>query len=82
MTIVLATIVDTDALLKSVVGGLGSALFVTLTFSIAIFGAVRVSELRRDGRGLVAAASAMVFGLALAAWAAAIVFGLIVMTQK
>jgi hypothetical protein len=83
MTGVLATtIVDTSALLKVVVASLVAGIGVTAAFSLAIMGATRFTEMRRDGRAVEAAAFAGVALVALAASAAAVVFGLIVMTSK
>ena len=83
MTAVLATaIVDTSALLKVIVASLVAGIGVTAAFSLAIMGATQFTEMRRDGRGVEAAAFAGIALVALAASAAAVVFGLIVMTSK
>ncbi len=78
----IATIVDTQALLDTVVASVVAGLGVTLIFSIALYGVARFGEMTRVGRG----GSAMAFGaLAIAAaiaFAAAITVGIIVMTSK
>jgi hypothetical protein len=78
----LATVVDTDALLKTVIAALVAGVGVTLVFSVAILGAARFADLSRDGR----MASAIAFGVlalvALAAAATAVTIGIIVMTTK
>jgi hypothetical protein len=80
--VILATIVDTDALLKTIVAAFVAGVGVTFIFSLAILGASRFVDLSRDGRG----AEAIAFGaLALAAVLvalAAVTLGIIVMSQK
>jgi hypothetical protein len=78
----IATVVDTEALAKTVVASLVSAVGVTLVFSIAILGAARFLELNRSGRTAAAVAYGTLALLALAACAAALVVGIIVMTTK
>jgi hypothetical protein len=82
MGTVIAAIVDTDSLLKTVVASFVAGVGVTLVFSIALFGVARFAEMSREGRG----ASALVYGslgvLATLVFAAAITVGIIVMTQK
>jgi hypothetical protein len=78
----LATIVDWQQLgevaLASLIAGVG----VTLAFSLAIVGAVRMAEYRRDGRAFEASAYGALMLLALAASGGAIAVGVIVMTTK
>jgi hypothetical protein len=78
----LATVVEWDALLKTVVGAFVSGVGVVLIFSVAILGAARFAEMNRDGR----LAAASLFGaltvVALAAVGAAVAIGIIVMTAK
>jgi hypothetical protein len=80
--ILLATVVETDALLKtalfSVVAGVG----VTLAFSMAILGATRFAELRRDDRIGAATAAAVLTAVGFLAWVAAIAAGILEMTSK
>ena len=45
----LATIVDTEALLKTVVAAFVAGVGMTLIFSLAILGVARFAELSRDG---------------------------------
>ena len=78
----LATIVDTKALLETCLAALVSGVGIALTVSLAILGAARFAEASRRQRGLEAAAFA-VLGLAgLVATTAAIVAGIIVMTSN
>jgi hypothetical protein len=79
---VLAEVVDWAALGEviavSLVGGVG----VTFAFSLALLGAVRSADMRRDERFVEAGAYAALGLIGLAVTAAALVFGIIVMTSK
>ena len=78
----LASIVDTGALLKSVVASMIAGIGVTIIFSVALLGAIRSLDYGREGRGVAAAAAGALAVLALAATAAAVTFGIVVMTSK
>jgi hypothetical protein len=78
----LATIVDTQALLKTVVASAVAGVGVTLAFSLAILGATRFAEMNRDRRPAAAAAFGVLAALGLAAAAAAVTIGIIVMSSK
>jgi len=78
----LATIVDTQALLKTVIASAVAGVGVTLAFSLAILGATRFAELNRDRRPAAAAAFGAVAVLGLGAAAAAVTIGIIVMSSK
>ncbi|HKH14755.1 MAG TPA: hypothetical protein VKA47_08885 [Solirubrobacterales bacterium] len=78
----LATIVDTEALLKTIVASAVAGVGVTLIFSLAILGAARFADLSRDGRPAAAVAFGVLAVVALAAAAAAVTIGIIVMTRK
>jgi hypothetical protein len=77
-----ATIVDTTALLESVLAALVAGVGVTLIFSLAILGNARFTELNRSGRSVAALAFGTMGVLALVAFVAAITIGIIVMTQS
>jgi hypothetical protein len=77
---VIAVIVDIEDLGKVVVASLAAGVGVTTVFALAIHGAVRFVDARRDGRPLEAWAYATLLGLSLAACAAALVLGIIVMS--
>jgi hypothetical protein len=79
---VLATVVDTEALLKTVAAAFVAGVGVTLVFSLAILGAARFADLSRDGRPVAAAAFGALALAALAAAAAAVTIGIIVMSRK
>jgi hypothetical protein len=78
----LATIVDTQALLKTVAASAIAGVGVTLIFSVAILGATRFVEQSRDGLSIQALAFGLLALVALAAAAAAITIGIIVMSSK
>jgi hypothetical protein len=77
-----AAIVDTSALWQTIVAALAAGVGITLVFSIAILGIVRVVELGRDGRTAAATAFGTLAVIALAVCLGAVVLGVIVMTQK
>jgi hypothetical protein len=78
----MSTIVDTTTLLDLVGISLVAAVGVTAAFSLAILGATRFSDLRRDGRAVEAAFFGVVTALSLAACAGAIVYGIVEIQTK
>jgi cytochrome c biogenesis protein CcdA len=78
----MSTIVDTTTLLDLIGVSLLAAVGVTAAFSLAILGATRFSDLRRDGRAVEAAAFGALTALALAACVGAIVYGIIEIQAK
>ena len=78
----LATIVDTEGLLKTIVAAFIAGVGVTLIFSLAILGASRFVDLSRDGRSAGAIAFGALAVVALLAALVAVVVGIIVMAQK
>ena len=78
----LATIVDTEGLLKTIVAAFIAGVGVTLIFSLAILGASRFVDLSRDGRSAGAIAFGALAVVALLAALFAVAVGLIVMTRK
>ena len=79
---ILATIVDTDALLKTIVAAFVAGVGVTFIFSLAILGASRFVDLSRDGRGAEAIAFGVLALVAVLVALAAVTLGIIVMSQK
>ncbi len=77
----IATIVEGEALLETVVASVVAGIGVTFVFSIAIWGAGRFVDLSREERPLAAGAAALVGGVALLATIAAVVVGILVMTS-
>jgi hypothetical protein len=78
----LGAIADTKALLQVVVASLAAGIGATVAFSLAILGATRFADLRRDERPLEAAAFGVLTLVCILASIAAVVVGLIVMTSK
>ena len=78
----IASIVDTDALLEVLWTAALAGVGVTASFAIAIVGATRAVDLSRERRPVEAAAFGVIGALALAAVLVAIAFGIVVMTQK
>jgi hypothetical protein len=78
----LATVIDTQALLRTIVAASIAGVGVTFVFSLAILGTARFTDLSRDGRCGAAAAFGALAIVALAAAAAAVTTGIIVMTSK
>jgi hypothetical protein len=78
----LATIIDVESLLKVVAASFAAGVGVTVAFSFAIVGATRMTDMRRDGRGIEAGAYGALMIIGLVVSAAALAFGVIVMTTK
>jgi hypothetical protein len=76
----IASIVDTDALLTVIWASLVAGIGVTAAFGFAILGSVRALELGRSGRVGEAAIFGVVGVLGVATTVAAIVFGIVVMS--
>lgn len=77
-----ATVVETKALLDTVIVSLVAGIGITAVFAILIFGATRSADLVRDDRPVAATAAGVLAVVALLVVAAAIVLGIVVMTQK
>ena len=82
MSLLASTVVDWKTLGKVVLYSLGSGVGVTLAFSLAIVGAARFADMRRDGKPLEAGAYAALLALGLAVVVGAIVLGIVVMAKK
>jgi hypothetical protein len=80
--IVLAEVVDWQALGEVIVASLVSGVGLTLCFSLAIVGATRFADMRRAERPVGAAFYAALGLVGLAASLAGVVAALIVMTSK
>jgi hypothetical protein len=75
----IATIVHTEELLKTIAAAVVGGLGITLIFSVGIWGAGQFGELSRNERPVAAAAAALVGATAFACVAAAVVLALVVM---
>jgi hypothetical protein len=82
VNVIAEAIVDWGALGKVVAASLIAGIGATFCFSVAIAGATRAAELRRDNRGGVATFYALLGAAGFAATVGAIVIGIVVMTNK
>jgi hypothetical protein len=82
MSLVAAEIVEWDALIEVILVSLGGGVGLIAAFSIAVAGAVRFVDFRRDGRPVEAGAFAALALIAMAVCIAAIVYGIWVMAAK
>jgi hypothetical protein len=82
MSVLASAIVDWNTIGKVVLASFISGVGVTLAFSLAIVGAARFADMRRDGRAVEAVGYAVLLAVGLAVVAAAIVIGIVVMAQK
>lgn len=78
----LATLVEWEELLETVLASLLAGVGVTAIFAVAIWGVGRFSDLSRDEKTLAASVALVVATAALACVAAAVAIGIIVMTKK
>jgi hypothetical protein len=79
---VIAVIVESRALIETVIASLVAGIGVTVVFSVAIWGGARFADLSRSDRPVAAGAAAALTFLALAVTVAAVVLGIVVMTSK
>ena len=75
-------IVEWDLLLQVIWASLAAGVAVVIAVSLAILGATRAADARRDGDTLDAIFYSALFVLGMAACAAAVVLGIVVMTAK
>jgi hypothetical protein len=78
----LATIVETQDLLDTVIASVVAGVGITAAFAILIFGATRSADMMRDERPLLATAAGGLAVIALLVVTASIVLGIVVMTSK
>jgi hypothetical protein len=82
VSVIAGQIVDWSALLKVVLASFIVGTGVSIAFSLAVLGATRFADHRRDQRQVEATAFAVLGVLGVVACAAAVVFGVVVMTKK
>jgi F0F1-type ATP synthase membrane subunit c/vacuolar-type H+-ATPase subunit K len=75
-------VVEWDLLLQVIWAGLAAGIGVMIAMSVAILGATRAADARRDGDTLDTIFYSALFVLGLAACAGAVVLGIVVMTSK
>jgi cation transporter-like permease len=78
----LATIIETKDLLKTIAVSLIAGVGLTIVFSIAVYGATRFADLSRDERPIAATAAIVAAVVAFLVCIAAVVVGIVVMTNK
>lgn len=78
----IATVVHTDELLKTVAAAVVGGIGVTFIFSVGIWGAGQFTELNRNERPVAAIGAGLVGAIALACVAAAVILAIIVMTHN
>jgi hypothetical protein len=76
-----ATVVETKALLDTVIVSMIAGIGITAVFAILIFGVTRSADMVRDDRPLLATAAGALAAIALLVVATAIVLGIVVMTR-
>ena len=76
------SIVEWDLIFQVIWAALGSGVAVTIAVSLAILGASRAADARRDGDTIDTVIFSALFVLAVAACAGAVVLGIVVMTSK
>ena len=77
----LATIVDSEALVESTVAALVACLTLGVGFSLAVYGAARFADSRREEGGMAGGAAAAFTITALAVCAAVIVVGIVILVS-
>jgi hypothetical protein len=80
--VIAGQIVDWSALLKVVLASFIVGTGVSIAFSLAVLGATRFADNRRDERTIEATLFAILGVIGAAGCAAAVVFGIVVMTKK
>ena len=78
----MATLIDVQVLWKLVASSLAGGIGVTLAFSVAIYGATRFVDLRRNGHSIAAGAFAALAAVALAGVAGAVVWAVSILSEK
>jgi hypothetical protein len=74
--------IDAHLLLRVFYTAFAAGVGASLVFSLAVYGVVRATEMRREQRTAAAASYGLLAGIALAFTAALIVYGLILLARK
>jgi predicted membrane channel-forming protein YqfA (hemolysin III family) len=74
--------IDTTALLKMLYSSLLASVVVAVVFSTALLGAIRASDMRREGRGVTATAYAVLAAVGVLLASGIIVYGLVLIARK
>jgi hypothetical protein len=79
---VLATLIDTEALLRVIAASFIAGVGVSIAFALVIYGVERSTDARSRGHAITANAYLVLAIAALGAFGAGIVYGIIVMASK
>jgi hypothetical protein len=82
MSAMIATVVDTDVLLKIIAAAFIGGVGVSGIFGLVIHGGARFADHRREGNPVQAAAYGALSAIAFAAFVAAVVIGLTIVFSK
>ena len=74
--------IDTTALLKMLYSSLLASVVVAVVFSTALLGAIRASDMRREGRGVAASAYAVLAAVGGLVASGVVVYGLVLIARK
>jgi hypothetical protein len=74
--------IDTHLLLRVFYTAFAAGVGASVVFSLAVYGIVRSSEMRREQRAAAAASYGLLGAIALALTAALVVYGLILLARK
>jgi hypothetical protein len=74
--------IDTHLLLRVAYTAFAAGVGASVVFSLAVYGIVRSSEMRREQRSSAAASYGLLGAIALALTAALIIYGLILLARK
>lgn len=78
----MAVMVETKALIDTVIASVVAGVGVTVVFSVGIWGAARFADLSRAERPVAAGAAAALAALSALVTAGAVVFGIVIMSSK
>jgi hypothetical protein len=81
IAVIVEAVMGLDDLAQSAIAALLAAFGVTLAFSLAVFGATRYADLRRDGRDVAALGAAALAVVALLTALAVVVVGLVIVAD-
>jgi hypothetical protein len=77
----MAVVIETKELLQTVLASVVAGVGITVVFSVAIWGAARFADMRRNDRPIAAGAAAALSGLAFGVTLGAVAFGIVVMSS-
>jgi hypothetical protein len=78
----IATVIDTDALLRVILASITAGVGVSISFPLVILGVTRYGDERRNGRAIAAGAYLTLAVLSFAGFALGVAYGISVMASK